>query len=577
MHYPKHLDSSGYDSFMALTSAQDHLARSLAYGGFFTTIFVSAWWTVEPVNAPKMLALAMTAGGCLGIMAADRLKALREDRLVIIPVSAFIIISILTLFSSSDAVEINLFGVGGRNTGLITYVSLAIILIGSLQLQNLLDIQKVIKAFAFAGMLNVVYCFLSIIGIELIPWNNIYNTILGTLGNPNFIGAFLGMFAVLILAYIIDENRSRMIQIFCFLTLCLTFFEILKSHAIQGIIIFAIGASIVLWMKIRSTFSKGIVEYLFLSGAIVSGIFAVLGALQIGPLTKYIYKASVSLRGEYWQAAWNMGIQHPFTGVGMDSYGSWFRRARDTEGFLKPGANVTTNAAHNVFLDIFAYGGFPLLIVYLLIIAVIARSAFNILFVSKNYDFVGVGLVAVWVCYQAQALISINQIGVAIWGWIFGGLILAYDKVLKLNKLELLTGSQKEKRKNTKVNRSSEAGISLATFVGIVIAFLVAMPPMVADAKWRNAMGSGDAKKLEAAATSWPQEPVRLNEAIKIFSDNKLDETALKLSKISITKFSEYFISWYSYMQLVNITDSEREFARTQLHRLDPNNPEFKQ
>ena len=561
---------------MALTTAQDHLARTLAYGGSFTTIFVSAWWTVEPVNAPKMLVLVMTAGGCLAIIVAGRLKFFRENRLLVISVGIFAIFAVMTLFSSQDALEINLFGVSGRNTGLITYVSLAIILISSIQLQSSLAIQKVIKGFAFAGILNVAYCLLSIAGIELIPWNNIYNTILGTLGNPNFIGAFLGMFAVLILAYIIDENRSRRIQISGVMILSLTFFEILKSHAIQGVVVFAIGTSIVLWMKIRSAFKNNIIEYLFVAGVMVSGIFAILGALQIGPLTKYIYKSSVSLRGEYWQAAWNMGIQHPFTGVGMDSYGSWFRRARDTEGFLKPGSNVITNAAHNVFLDIFAYGGFPLLLAYLLVIAVIAKSAFRLLFVSKKYDFVGVGLVAVWVCYQAQALISINQIGVAIWGWIFGGLIVAYDKILKLDKSEVVALGKGKNGRTSKVERSSEAGIFLSTSVGVLIAILIAIPPVIADAKWRNAMASGDAKRLEAVATSWPQDPIRLNEAIKVFSDNKFDDTALKLSKISTTKFSEYFISWYSYMQLVNITDSDRAYARSQLHRLDPNNPEFK-
>lgn len=561
---------------MALTTPQDHLARTLAYGGFLTTIFVSAWFTIEPVNAPKMLVLAMTAGGCLAIMVAGRLECLRENRLLVSSVGVFTVFGTITLFSSLDALEINLFGVSGRNTGLITYVSLAIILISSMQLQSSLAIQRVIKGFAFAGILNVVYCLLSIVGIELIPWNNIYNSILGTLGNPNFIGAFLGMFAVLVLAYIVDENQSRRIQISGVILLSLLFFEILKSRAIQGIVVFAIGASIVLWMKIRSSFKSNIIEYLFVAGIIVSGMFATLGALQIGPLTKYMYKSSVSLRGEYWEAAWNMGIQHPFTGVGMDSYGSWFRRARDTEGFLKPGSNVITNAAHNVFLDIFAYGGFPLLIAYLLVIAVIAKSAFNLLFVSKEYDFVGVGLVSVWVCYQAQALISINQIGIAIWGWIFGGLIVAYEKILKFKTLEVMALSNRKNRGSSKVNRSSEPGILLSTFVGVLIAMLMVMPPMINDAKWRSAMASGDAKRLEAASTSWPQDPVRLNEAIKIFSDNGLNETALKLSKISTTKFSEYFISWYSYMQLVNITDSERAYARSQLHRLDPNNPEFK-
>ena len=154
-------------------------------------------------------------------------------------------------------------------------------------------------------------------------------------------------------------------------------------------------------------------------------------------------------------------------------------------------------------------------------------------------------------------------------------MIIAYDKILKSNELEALPEVNKGNARKSKVQKGSEAGISLATFVGLVVAMFIAMPPMIADGKWRNAMGSGDAKKVEDAATSWPQDPVRLNEAIKIFSDNKLDETALKLSKVSITKFSENYISWYSYMQLVNITDSERAYARVQLHRLDPNNPEF--
>lgn len=560
---------------MPTITTHDHLARALAYGGFFTTIFVAAWWTIEPVNAPKMLALAMTAGASLGILVSGRFQLFKTDRLLITSVAAFVILSTMTLFSSADPVETNLFGVGGRNTGLITYISLAIVLISSVQIKSTASIQKVIKGFAFGGIFNVAYCLLSIAGFELIPWNNIYDTILGTFGNPNFIGAFLGIFAVLTLAFIIDSKQSRKIQVTGFLFLSLTFFEILRSNAIQGLVVFALGAAIVVWMKIRSIFKKRIVEYVYLIGVIISGVFAVLGALQIGPLTKYIYKSSVSLRGEYWQAAWNMGIQHPFTGVGMDSYGSWFRRARDTAGFLKPGSTITTNAAHNVFLDIFAYGGFPLFIAYLLVIAIIAKSAFNLLFVSKRYDFIGVGLVAAWVCYQAQALISINQIGVAIWGWIFGGLIIAYDKILKSNELEALPEVNKGNARKSKVQKGSEAGISLATFVGLVVAMFIAMPPMIADGKWRNAMGSGDAKKVEDAATSWPQDPVRLNEAIKIFSDNKLDETALKLSKVSITKFSENYISWYSYMQLVNITDSERAYARVQLHRLDPNNPEF--
>ena len=50
----------------------------------------------------------------------------------------------------------------------------------------------------------------------------------------------------------------------------------------------------------------------------VAGTFALLGALQKGPLTAYTYKTSASLRGEYWQAGRNMALQKPFPGVGFD-------------------------------------------------------------------------------------------------------------------------------------------------------------------------------------------------------------------------------------------------------------------
>jgi hypothetical protein len=43
-----------------------------------------------------------------------------------------------------------------------------------------------------AGFVNVIYCGWVIAFGDFIPWNNPYGNILGTFGNPNFIGAFLG-------------------------------------------------------------------------------------------------------------------------------------------------------------------------------------------------------------------------------------------------------------------------------------------------------------------------------------------------------------------------------------------------
>ena len=46
---------------------------------------------------------------------------------------------------------------------------------------------------------------------------------------------------------------------------------------------------------------------------------------------------------------------------------------------------------------------------------------------SERFDAYFVSLVGAWVAYQTQSFISINQIGLAIWGWILSGLIIGYE------------------------------------------------------------------------------------------------------------------------------------------------------
>jgi hypothetical protein len=556
-------------------NAQDHLSRALAFGGFFTTIFVAAWWTVEPVNAPKMLTLVMTAGACLAILIASKVNLFFLDRYVTIWSVGFSILSIITLLTSADPFELNFYGTSGRNTGVLTYLALVILFLSSMCLKTFTSIGKVQKGFLFAGLLNVAYCLLSILGLELLPWNNIYNTILGTFGNPNFIGAFLGMFGVSILAYSLDRSTSIRNRIIVFSILILVFVEIVKSHAIQGLAVLGLGSALIVWMKLREITAQRLVEVVYLGVVLSAGLLSVAGALQIGPLTKFIYKSSVSLRGEYWQAGWNMGMQHPITGVGMDSYGSWYRRARDIHALTMPGVDTTTNAAHNVFIDVFSYGGFPLFIAYIGILFFVLKSSFRILFRDRKYDYLGVSLVATWACYQAQALISINQIGIAIWGWIFGGLIIAYDRISSDPESVPSNSEAAAKGKKVRVQNNSDAGVSLASIFGLAIALLVSIHPVIADAKWREAMGSGSAEKLQNAALAWPLDVSRLTQATNIFIGNELPVPARLLAEKNVEKFPESYMAWFSYNQLSDLTEEERILIRRELNRLDPNNPEF--
>jgi O-antigen ligase len=72
-----------------------------------------------------------------------------------------------------------------------------------------------------------------------------------------------------------------------------------------------------------------------------------------------------------------MTIDNPIFGVGLDSYGDWYRRSRTIEATLRRGPDVTSNAAHNAFLDISSYGGFPLVLIYIVLIILVINHLQN--------------------------------------------------------------------------------------------------------------------------------------------------------------------------------------------------------
>jgi hypothetical protein len=305
-----------------------------------------------------------------------------------------------------------------------------------------------------------------------------------------------------------------------------------------------------------------------------------LGALQIGPLTKYIYKTSVSLRGEYWQAGWNMGSDHPLTGVGFDTYGDWYRRVRDTQALVLPGPNITTNAAHNVPFDVFAFGGWPLFITYIAILSLTVIAIVKVTLRAKKYDAIFVTLTTAWACYQLQSIISINQIGLAVWGWLFGGALIAYEIATRSNSESENTETNKGKSiqgRSSKARQSERIFSStLLAGIGAVVGLLLAAPPYSADAKWRSALASQDVQKVEAALVPGylnPQNSYKYTNAVQLFESSKLYDLAYKYALIGVDFNPNNFDSWKVLYLITNSTAEDKARAMENLKRLDPNNP----
>ena len=561
--------------------AERTIARVLGIGSALVAVVVITGTVTDPVNVTKLFLLGGVAVGAVAVLLAFGLGQLwTSSKSLVVASGLFLIAGINSVLSSEGPLVQNIYGAYGRNTAFVTYILLIFVMLSVTILRTESSFTILIWGLLGAGFINVAYCLWVIAFGDFISWNNPYGNILGTFGNPNFIGAFLGLFAASLVAYTFKQGVRIELRIGAALVFLVAIYEIIDSSAIQGRVVVAAGLAIVGFYLVRSKFENVWAQVGYLFFVTTGGVFALLGALQIGPLTKYIYKTSVSLRGEYWQAGWNMGSDHPLTGVGFDTYGDWYRRARDTQALVLPGPNVTTNAAHNVPFDVFAFGGWPLFLSYIAILLLSVVAIIKVTMRVRAYDGVFVTLTTAWVCYQLQAVISINQIGLAIWGWLFGGALIAYEIATKPKKDEALSESGKGKQISGRgaKRKSSETIFSstLVAGIGAVVGLLIASPPYSADAKWRSAIASQNVQKVEEALVPGylnPMNSYKYSSAVQLFESSKLYDLAHKYALIGVEFNPNNFDSWKVLHFITNSTAEEKANALENMKRLDPNNP----
>lgn len=561
--------------------AERTIARVLGIGSAFVAVFVITGTVTDPVNVTKLFALGGVAVGAFAVLLAFGLPQLwaNSKSLVIASFLLFVTGVNAVLHSNGPLVQ-NLYGVYGRNTAFVTYILLIFICLAASILRARASFTVLIWGLLGAGFINVAYCLWVITLGDFIPWNNPYGNILGTFGNPNFIGAFLGLFAASLVAYTFKQGVRVEVRLASAAIFMITVYEIIDSSAIQGRVVVAAGLGIVGFYLVRSKIESTFAQIGYVIIVAIGGVYALLGALQIGPLAKFIYKTSVSLRGEYWQAGWNMGSEHPWTGVGFDTYGDWYRRARDTQALILPGPDIVTNAAHNVPFDVFAFGGWPLFLAYILMLILSIIAIVRVTFRTRSYDAIFVTLTTAWLCYQLQSIISINQIGLAVWGWLLGGALIAYEASTRPKPENSESGSDAPKSKISRTTKPKDRetifSSTLIAGVGAVVGLLIASPPYSADSKWRSALVSQNVTKVEEALTPSflnPMNSYKYASAVQLLENSKLYDLALKYAKIGVEFNPDHFDSWRILYSIKNSTQEDKDLALSNMKRLDPNNP----
>ena len=558
-------------------AAEKTASSILLIGTPFTSLFIVLQSVTDPVNATKLSVAGALGFSLFSLFLAFAGRTLfSQHKYFLLASLLFLLASINAAFASDAPLAQNFYGAYGRNTGLIAYLLLSMVAVGALLLKSEGNFKKIIWGLQFAGVVNVAYCAWVIVFGDFLSWANPYGNILGLFGNPNFISAFLGMFITTLMAFAASMHASWKYRIGAGALGLVAYYEIVDSSSIQGIVVTFGGIAIVAFFAIRAYIKQVIVTYLYLASVMVVGLIAIFGTLQKGPLA-FVYKTSVSLRGEYWHAGLNMGSEHPFTGVGMDSYGDWYRRARsENAATVLPGPKVVTNASHNVVIDFFAYGGWPLLLAYLSMLLLAAIAVIKVLRRSKSYNPVFVAMVAAWTCYEVQSLISINQIGLAVWGWLLTGALISYEVATRPDLVDPATPTTGK----SKAQSSPSSGIvspQLIAGIGAVVGLLLAVPPLSADTKWRSAIESKDGSKVLATLESGymnPTDSARLVQAVSLFANSNLPDQAHQIALKGVEFNPDYFDAWFQPYSLPTSTEDEKALALKNMKRLDPLNPD---
>jgi len=526
-----------------------------------TTLAVTPFFSYDPVNIIKMVSLSFFGliAFLLIVINIKFLNSILGKRAATV-IYFFIFWLFISLFISGFGLLEGFFGVAGRQTGVLTYLALTslfllIILIGNKDLFPL-----IIQAIWITSTVSIIYGVIQTLGADPFNWVNPYSPVFGFLGNPNFQSSFIAMSAAAISANIFYKNSTIKSKIFSILTLLFSIFIIFKTNSKQGYLVLLAGLSVMIYLWIRSNDKIRKYGILFLLLQLIFLIAIAFDLMQKTPWKSVLYEESLSIRGDLWRAGWRMTVDNPIFGVGIDGYRDSYRLFRDQVTANRVSGYATVESAHNLFLDISSGGGLPLLVVYVLILVMVIKSCVTVIKRSTNFDPVFAGLFAGWVCYQAQSLISINQIGIAIWGWVLSGALISYE----------IVGRSVEVKSNN-YGEQIRTNPLLGSF-GALLAIILTTPILIADAQFRSSVNSGNIAKLQSVAYQWPKSVIRMNLVAQVFRNSGYSKIAIDIARDATKLNPRNFDAWQELYLMPNLEASEKAKVFEKMQELDPFN-----
>ncbi len=535
-------------------------------------LFTSPFNSIDPVNLPKLCLLVILSFIAAGFALSrfEFLKA-RKSRALVLATGLFLTQLTIVLLVDSRDFSSKFYGIYGRNTGYVAYLSLTLLLIGSAVSASKQLLMRYVLAIVGTGTVLAFYGLAQSQGYDFYKFDNAYGTnVFGSFGNPNFQSAFMGITAAAALTLIIFSKIQYHFKAILLVVTSLALFNVSVSSQ-QGYLNFASGMAAAITIYLFKS-RKPIFGWSSLVLSSIFGLIILLGILNIGPLGSVIYKSSLLVRGFYWRAAGKMMLEHPLFGVGMDGFGDAYLRFRSSE-IATYNTSIYANTAHSIPLDIGSNGGLVLFLAYISIIFLVVISVVRVLKRNTSFDVVFTTIVAAWMAFQVQSLISINQLGLGVWGWSLSGLIIGYE----LNtRRDFLESDEKLGRRAKTLTHKISALALVMTFVTTGIGISIALPPYLAANKFYSALQSGDADIIQPAAYLKPLDQKRFLYVAQLLQGNNLDARAIAVLRDATGIYPDSIELWRLWAINKSANPTDLSYVKAQMKRLDPFNPDLK-
>ena len=418
----------------------------ILFGGVFTTLAI--WTKLEdPINLPKMFVLVLFAAVVLGLSLPVFLDIKKtssgSQRIALILIGIFAL-GLLISTVATDVKYTAIFGEYHRNNGALSYFSMALLMAVAALVFDLKSSGKYLKFYAATALILTFYGFMQGAGKDPVGWVIDYNPFITTLGNPNFTSGFLGIAAIAFYLLAI-EAKDRKVQVAWLIALLADLYILRKSLSIQGLFGFLIGAAIITIVRLWLVKKRYGQVALVTTG--ILGIPVALAVLNLGPLASKLYQGTLRNRLDYWQAAFNMFKEQPIFGIGIDRFGEYYREYAVQVQVVQ---GQTTDNAHSIYMQLLATGGLALFIPYIVLIGYITYSGLRALIRAEGAERLRIsGIFGIWLGSLSVNIVAIDNLGVAVWFWITGGVLIA------LTRANAIDESSANNQKNSKSGKAN--------------------------------------------------------------------------------------------------------------------------